>query len=207
MSAATGQLKQAIIRVGEGRGFVVERKSGRCVITAAHCLPWLPPCCACSHLEERTYHRLLGLLGDHLMFAAECIFADPVSDIAVLANPDSQAFAEDAEAYEALMENTGSLRIDDMPDEAEAHLLSLDGQWISACASKRGGGIWLSNIRGGSIEGGMSGSPIVIGDAAVGVVCVGGGATGEPQTEGGPQPRLYSHLSFGLLAELRGQEK
>ena len=84
------------------------------------------------------------------------------------------------------MENTGSLRIDDMPDEAEAHLLSLDGQWISACASKRGGGIWLSNIRGGSIEGGMSGSPIVIGDAAVGVVCVGGGATGEPQTEGGP---------------------
>ena len=26
MSVATGQLKQAVIRVGEGRGFVVERK-------------------------------------------------------------------------------------------------------------------------------------------------------------------------------------
>ena len=50
----------AIIRVGAGRGFVIEGVRGRLVITAAHCLPELPPAMSFSLLEERTYRNLLG---------------------------------------------------------------------------------------------------------------------------------------------------
>src|SRR6185437_9160438 len=71
-----------VIRVGEGRGFIVEHRfwtklpeldnpqklrnhllRRRLVITAAHCLPKLPPPIAWSDLEERTYPKLLGPLG------------------------------------------------------------------------------------------------------------------------------------------------
>src|SRR5262249_24072358 len=48
--------KRAVITVREGRGFVVEGSRGKlCVITAAHCLPELPPAHAASKTEERTY--------------------------------------------------------------------------------------------------------------------------------------------------------
>src|SRR5215831_360804 len=45
---------RAVLRVGDGRGFVVAGadESYRYVITAAHCLPWLPPCMSFSKLEE-----------------------------------------------------------------------------------------------------------------------------------------------------------
>lgn len=39
----TTGLAQAVIRVGDGRGFMVERQRQRFVLTAAHCLPRLPP--------------------------------------------------------------------------------------------------------------------------------------------------------------------
>ena len=50
-----------------------------------------------------------------------------------------------------------------------------------------GGPFWLSDATEG-IVGGMSGSPIIYGGAAVGVVCVGG------DDQSGPNPRLVSHL-------------
>src|SRR5467141_2465247 len=37
------RLKSGVITVGHGRGFVVEGAGERLVITAAHCLPSLPP--------------------------------------------------------------------------------------------------------------------------------------------------------------------
>jgi hypothetical protein len=55
--------KRAIIRVGDGRGFVVRDARGNYfVITAAHCLPHLPPAHAVAQYYERTYGRLLGRL-------------------------------------------------------------------------------------------------------------------------------------------------
>jgi hypothetical protein len=51
---------RAVIKVGDGRGFVVATDQGRFVITAAHCLPYFPPCMSFSGIEERTYTRLLG---------------------------------------------------------------------------------------------------------------------------------------------------
>jgi hypothetical protein len=52
----------AVLKVGEGRGFVVKRRRYKdcIVITAAHCLPVLPPPHPCAYLEEITYRRLLG---------------------------------------------------------------------------------------------------------------------------------------------------
>jgi hypothetical protein len=80
-----GGIHAAVITVGGGRGFVV---NDECVITAAHCLPHLPPCCTASYPEERTYAKLLALLGGEPAIPAECRFADPVGDIAVLGAPD-----------------------------------------------------------------------------------------------------------------------
>jgi hypothetical protein len=52
----------AIVTVGDGRGFAVEHAGNRLVVTAAHCLPFFPPCHGASYLEERTYGALLAIL-------------------------------------------------------------------------------------------------------------------------------------------------
>jgi hypothetical protein len=68
---------KAIVKVGDGRGFVVQgARERRYVITAAHCLPHLPPAFGHSYLEERTYPRLLGPLADEPTIWAECLFVD-----------------------------------------------------------------------------------------------------------------------------------
>ena len=94
--------QRAVITVGEGRGFVVEGGRQRLVITAAHCLSHFPPCAAFSQLEERTYQDLLGPLGEPPKVWAECLFADPIGDIAVLGSPDSQALSEQSEGLSGL---------------------------------------------------------------------------------------------------------
>ena len=43
-----------------------------------------------SHTEGRTYQRLLGELSGEPTVWAECLFADPISDVAVLGPPDNQ---------------------------------------------------------------------------------------------------------------------
>ena len=54
------RLKSGVITVGDGRGFVVEGAGERLVITAAHCLPFLPPTRSSLGLEARTYGPLLA---------------------------------------------------------------------------------------------------------------------------------------------------
>ena len=56
-------LKSGVITVGHGRGFVVEGAGERLVITAAHCLPSLPPALPSFGLEARTYGPLLARRG------------------------------------------------------------------------------------------------------------------------------------------------
>jgi len=51
------KLKSGVITVGHGRGFVVEGAGERLVITAAHCLPSLPPAGLSFGLEARTFGR------------------------------------------------------------------------------------------------------------------------------------------------------
>ncbi len=95
-------LAASVIRVGNGRGV------RRCyVVTAAHCLQKrvendelvgaLPP--VLSDLGQRTYTRFIGPRNEEPTIAAECLFADPVGDIAVLGCPDGQALFDEAESY------------------------------------------------------------------------------------------------------------
>ena len=58
------RLKSGVITVGQGRGFVVEGVGERLVITAAHCLPSLPPALPSFGLEARTYGPLLARRGE-----------------------------------------------------------------------------------------------------------------------------------------------
>jgi hypothetical protein len=76
---------RSVVSVGEGRGFVVEgAMDRRYVITAAHCLPFLPSCDGYAFESDNSYKELLGPLNRLPALWAKCVFADPVSDIAVL---------------------------------------------------------------------------------------------------------------------------
>jgi hypothetical protein len=189
----------AVLSVGGGRGFVVNHNhrnwpGGRApiIITAAHCLPRkLPPPHPWRSPKEATYRRLLGPLGGRRTVWAECIFVDPVADIAVLGQPDNQTLPEEADAYEALVESLASLVVADAPkqrfelltlpglrkrqvkrptpSEGQAFVLLLDGQWREGRVKRYGPQLAFEpkNL----FVNGMSGSPIL--DAkgnAIGVV-------------------------------------
>jgi hypothetical protein len=122
-------MKAVVLRVGDGRGFVVVRRGyrnheERIVITAAHCLAYsrlangtegLPPSHPGRYLEEETYRDLLGLLEAKPTVWAKCLFVDPIADIAVLGQPDNQDLSEYADAYDALMDSATTLPVADAP--------------------------------------------------------------------------------------------
>jgi hypothetical protein len=60
MAQPLREAARAVIRVGDGRGFIVDGKEGRLVITAAHCLPSSPQGFSIASFNERTYQALLG---------------------------------------------------------------------------------------------------------------------------------------------------
>jgi trypsin-like peptidase len=164
--------KAAVLTVGDGRGFVVTSRGQRIIITAAHCLPHFPPCHGASYLEERTYANLLGPLGEAPAVWTECLFADPIADIAVLGSPDDQALFEEAKAYDKLVKSVAPLRIAEAPETGCAWLLSLDGKWFECTVEYISEGPLLVSKLAQSVQGGMSGSPIVSNDGkAIGVVC------------------------------------
>jgi hypothetical protein len=123
------RLKSGVITVGHGRGFVVEGAGERLVITAAHCLPSLPPALPAFGLEARTFGPLLARRGEEPRAWAVCRFVDPIADIAVLGSPDNPH----ADDYKALL---GTAMAPSMGDPfrhpvnfwAPARLLSLDGR-------------------------------------------------------------------------------
>src|SRR5262249_44463616 len=75
--------KRAVVTVGDARGFIIEHTQHRLVVTAAHCLPKLPPAHPASYNHERTW-KLLAPLGEKPAVRTECLFVDPIADIAVL---------------------------------------------------------------------------------------------------------------------------
>lgn len=134
---------ESVVKVTpDGRGFVVEVEqewppeagekrftlTERMVITAAHCLPQIP-----EHVFDdagKRYRNLLRPLGDREPGVwAECLFVDPVSDIAILGAPDAQALSEQHEALLELMAKAHPVRMSRfrMPDTT-AWVLSLEGE-------------------------------------------------------------------------------
>ena len=186
-------LKTSVIRAGDGRAFAVDLcgKHNPVVIAGAHCLPHLPE----SHGwddDSRLYRDFLGPIGAKPTVWAECLFVNPVADIAVLGPPDEQRLPEEAQAYEALLQSLTPFSITDASEQSQVWLLSLECEWFNCRANYipwGNGPLWLSTDPE-NIKGGMSGSPIVSDSgAAVGVVCI-----GSNQGESGPNPGLVRDL-------------
>ncbi len=194
---------RSVVRVGGGRRFVVEtERKGRFVITAAHCLPKLPPAHPGAFPAERTCPKLIGRLGGQKTTVwAECVFADPVADLAVLASPNDLHFGREAKAYETRIKKARPLPIGRLTfvsktvplllsgtmftiptpptAESDAWVLSLDGRWFSCRVGSHGRAVEIIDSAE-PIERGMSGTPIVApGGAAIGVISLGVGINPE----------------------------
>ena len=235
----------AVVTVGTGRGFVVEGRGlwdqpARCIITAAHCLPErpdgqkLPPPHGFSDLSDRTYANLLAPLGEQPSVWCECLFVDPIADVAVLGTPDNQGLSDEADAYEALVGAATPLTVAEPSSqpiaeeveslaevgvteqvrqwarrECRAFLLSLNNQWFPCTVSHSPNGMLDIQNAARGIAGGMSGSPIIAEDGgAIGIVCLGSGSPGDDfPTEGGPNPRVMGNLPSWFLKELAAKPK
>jgi hypothetical protein len=146
----------------------------------------MPPPHPWSYLEERTYKALLGPLGAETTVWAECMFVNPIADIAILGRPDEQELSRKADAYEALVgrckplpiadaPKMGRERVEipshiadgqfgrsfmvDKPGRGAARVLSLAGEWVDCTVVRRGTSLGIEDE--GVVEGGMSGSPII----------------------------------------------
>ena len=199
MTRATDEMlesaKNAFLRVGDGRGFLVETHRGCLVVTSAHCLPHLPPPHPASYTEERTYRDLLAPLGATPAVCAECLFVDPVSDLAVLGEPDSQELYDEWEAYESLVEGRPKLRIGVLSEPHRGWLLTLGGRWESCILSTAGprSSLVIAEADEEAYTFGTSGSPVLASDGrVVGVI-----SSGEQLN-----PVLAKDLPAGLLADL-----
>jgi hypothetical protein len=151
------------VPVGDGRGFVVEEKPGLClypkryVVTAAHCLPTDLLTLGFGGTWGSTLRDLLSKLGEEPSVWAECIFVDPIADIAVLCEPDNQELGEQAEAYEALTEAATSLalgRAIPWGTTVPVSLIALDGHRIAGKAKHLGDRLWIEFMLKYALESG-----------------------------------------------------
>lgn len=205
----------AVVRVGDGCGFIVEADGEPLVVTAAHCLPHPPPAANFLPSHELLYPSLLGPRGGEPTVTALCVFVDPVADLAVLVSPDSKEALEQAEAYSALVSPMVPLKIGTLPlieawevEEKEAStawLLALDGEWFRCKIFGLSRGMAITETERDIVPG-MSGSPIISDDGhAIGVVTT---SSVETTGTGGraemwePQPMLSRHLPVWLVDEM-----
>jgi hypothetical protein len=205
-------LRAAIVRVGGGRGFVVVDPGEtwrRYVVTAAHCLPRYP---RPNVNWDSTFKDLLGPLSRRRPTVwAECLFVDPVADLAVLQMPDSQELTAEADVYDTLIDAAAPLPIagpEQLPDMV--YMLGRDPAKLIAGKLRDPEFVRLSlwvTATNGYVQGGMSGSPIVAPDgAAIGVVSISGGVGDlETHVEAGPSPWLAARLPRWLADPLPPQ--
>jgi hypothetical protein len=190
---------RSVVQVSDGRGFVIQGDE-RYIVTASHCLPRLPE--PPSDIEELTYPALLGPLGKERTVWAQCLFADPVADIAVLGSPDDQELSREAKAYEEMVNQAEPLSMRPCQGEEEGWLFALDAShWFRCTMQGIKQILWIADAAE-PIRGGMSGSPILAADGtAISIVCASDGAgDADTDTQGGPNPG-YLNLPGWLLDE------
>jgi hypothetical protein len=206
-----------VLEVDGGRGFIIKYRlrippklrtgfglrkyiSKRVVVTAAHCLPNLPPAHACPSSLDKTY-KLLGKLGGSKSGVyAECLYVNPVGDIAVLGCPDEQARNYHPKAYHKLTDDAPVLQIGNARSGSE-WVLSIEGRWVRTTlhlyCDIYGTSLWIDPTVAG-----QSGSPILNqAGRVVGVVVIGGDdKRRERRNErDGPQPILSRELPGWLI--------
>ena len=166
---SANEWNDAIIAVGTGYGCVVQGAQDRFVVTAAHCLPELPPCDS-GNVDRRSYYpALLGPPGGQKCVAAACGFADPISGIAVLGLPNGIESPEEFDQYAKLAETATPLSIAEPPPVGLVWIPSPSGEWQSYVAISKGENLLIS-LDNSFV--GMTGAPIVSDNGtAVGVVC------------------------------------
>jgi hypothetical protein len=182
--------KRSILSVGDGRGFVVDGAFGQhFVITAAHCLPTVPPPHLGRDRDEYTFEKLLAPLGEKPSVSAECVFVDTIADIAVLSAPWESPYDPEFETpeFEKMTEALPAMTLAVLPDlsygkvtagqyserireERRAWVLSLDGRWIECAATYDGRLFTITNGIEHVVDS-ISGSPIIAeSGAAIGLV-------------------------------------
>ena len=145
--------KSAVVRVGDGRGFIVSAgEYDRYVVTAAHCIPHtrFPRPHLANSTNELTFPKFIGPLGSarkaRTIWGELCV-TNLNDDVAVFQEPDGQDLHDEWTKYEKFTK--AAVRIGrppsppiswkDDPALMDAFVLSLDGEWQS-CAVQSGGG-------------------------------------------------------------------
>jgi hypothetical protein len=157
----------------------------------------------CYSYQEATYANLLGPLGEEPSVWAECLFFDPVSDLAILGEPDNQELGEENEAFARLVDGRKPFTIA-APETGEGYMLAQDGVSWQPTPLIVHQNIWGTSLSTGATLGGQSGSPIVDSTGrAVAVVSVGTErpalSTGSSSVMNGPQPILRLQLPPWVL--------
>jgi hypothetical protein len=219
-----------VVQVDDGRGFISATKHARYVVTAAHCVGKLPDPQPARYSSEITYQDFIGPLGEPRHVWAECVFMDPIADIAVFGSPYNPALWEEAQAYEALTEQAtpfriGKLRFSRQRPRFREVEMTVDGerrsfQWrrlrgpSEAASDARMlslDGTWFScrlKSPGRSLWIEKAAQPIVGGMSGSPIILPDGGAVGMVcvSAEGeiypaGPNPMLAASLPAWLLEE------
>ena len=161
--------------------------------------------------QDRTYRDFLGpLWWPPWMSGAECVFANPVADLAVLARPDSQELSDRADAYDHLIEAATPFTVGRLPKSSAGGAAcpairrpATHGCCRSTASGSRAGSQALARVlwveaAAQPIKGGMSGSPVILPDGGAVAALVTGnqrddcanapldsgtGGTGQPKSD------------------------
>jgi hypothetical protein len=189
---------RATILVGRGRGFVVEGADGRLVVTAAQCLPHVPPSIIDPILDQRTFGNVLAPLRSELRVSARCLFIDPIGDLAVLGPVEGEEMVAEVRAYETLVQSLAALQVGHVRGEEAALFAARDRCWFQCTASCSGRGPLFVRADAAALSASMPGALIITEDGlAVGIV-----ASAEDQGGGARQPALADHLPGWLVRDL-----
>jgi hypothetical protein len=211
MAGRNSTAAKCLVKVGNGRGFVVEEQPGLClypkrfIITAAHCLPLdtLEPD-AFLDPAPPTFPDLLGKLDGDASVWAKCLFIDQIGDIAVLSAPDNADLYDQIMAYEELVEAAMPRSIGAaVPWNAPTpvSLIALNGSPILGSAEPYSNLLRVEKTSQPIVPG-MSGSPVLDQNgAAIGIVTLTWNDRKLGTTDAA-SARLLAHLPGWLLVSL-----